>query len=111
MGYFWDEIDRRWQPKDRDRKYPLPPKVWEELERRGVLIKALLGQMKDGDDGVATLYAGLLAGRLCQSDELLMAAHGKEVAALLPQDKARAPGCAGQPAQIGKGENGWCCAP
>ena len=84
MGYFYDWVDRKWEPIDHDRK----PTVYQKrlLAERGRLIDNLIEEI-ERNDGVTGLYATLLARALVKTDEFLMRAHGERIAHLSPEQE------------------------
>src|SRR5262245_27008631 len=80
MGYYWDWMAKRWHPIDHHRK--LTREQWHQINRREALIEDLITELEEGSDSVIKLYAGLLAGALCQSDQVLMDRCGEKIAAI-----------------------------
>lgn len=99
MGYFWDQLDRKWIPRPR----------WEQrlserrrINRRRELLRHLIVEIGDGpprppaqfiddaeyftmierNDRAAKLYASLLARTLIGTDEVLMKEWGKQIVEL-----------------------------
>jgi transposase len=87
MGFFYDWIEQRWSPIDHDRR--LTPEARRRLERRTNLIEQLIAELEDSRDGVAVLYAGLLARRLASSDEILIRQFSKTLARLATHEQTR----------------------
>lgn len=100
MGYFWDQLERKWVPRPRWEKR-LSEK--RRVHRREELLRDLISEIEDspvlppdhfeGDDAgyfaitlqndrAAKLYAALLARTLIGTDELLMKDWGQRIAAL-----------------------------
>jgi hypothetical protein len=78
MGYYYDWIEQRWQPRQHRQ---LSAAERERQARRGRLLRGLLAEISD-DDGLSQLYAALLARHWIGGDEELMRSFGKQVAAL-----------------------------
>jgi hypothetical protein len=100
MGYFWDQLERKWIPRPRWEKRP---SEWRRVDRRKQLLRDLILEIEDspvlppdhfeGDDAeyfdmtqkndrAAKLYATLLARSLIGTDEWLMKAYGEQIAKL-----------------------------
>lgn len=100
MGYYWDQIDRKWIPRPRWEKRPSEKR---RVDRRKALLRDLISEIDDspvlppdhfeGDDAeyfgitqqndrAAKLYAALLARTLIGTDEWLMKAYGHQIAKL-----------------------------
>jgi hypothetical protein len=76
MGYFFDWIDMRWQPKDHSA--PTRTQI-RRTNRRRKLVFDLLTELEHGTS-MTTLYSGLLARALVQADQELMNELGETVA-------------------------------
>ena len=87
MGYYYDHVDRKWEPIDHDRV--LTTKEKRRLSRRRQLIENLLTEINKEQNSVTGLYAGLLALALVKTDELLMRELGEIVAKLHVEDRVR----------------------
>lgn len=86
MGYYYDHVDRKWEPIDHDRR--LTGKQKQRLSRRKHLIVDLLTEINKGQNSVTALYAGLLARALVKTDELLMREYGETVIKVASENKA-----------------------
>ena len=86
MGYYYDHVDRKWEPIDHDRR--LTGKQKQRLSRRKHLIVDLLTEINTGQNSVTALYAGLLARALVKTDELLMREYGETVIKVASENKA-----------------------
>ncbi len=79
MGYYYDWLERKWLPKS---AVKLTPEQQSRRKFRRDLIADLLLEIENGGDGVACLYATLLAHTLIATDEDLMGDYGQCVAEL-----------------------------
>jgi hypothetical protein len=98
MGYFWDQLDRRWVPRPR---WERTKSEKQRATRRQRLLDELIAEIKDGpiqppaqfvgqdseyfettqkNERAAKLYARLLARSLVGTDEHLMKDIGERVA-------------------------------
>jgi hypothetical protein len=81
MAYVWNPLTERWKELDRDCREATPAQR-RRTARRRELIQALLAELEAAPaDGVAVLYAGLLARYLVESDDLLLRELGPVVTA------------------------------
>lgn len=78
MGYYYDWIEEQWVERPRDRVVTWGQR--QRQQRRRKLLTYLIAEMTESRDGVATLYAALLARTLVASDEELMGAFGEQIA-------------------------------
>ena len=76
MGYYYDWIAQRWRE---DQRAELTRAQRSRSAQRRSLLSALLYEIDDAGDGVAKLYAGLLARHLVSRDESLMREFGRDV--------------------------------
>jgi hypothetical protein len=86
MGFYYDWLERKWQPSDRARELTLPQR--QQIARRRALLDQVCTEIERGGNSDTGLYARLLARALVRTDELLMREHGKQVAVLTDPDMA-----------------------
>lgn len=100
MGYFWEQLERKWVPRPR---YDRTHTEQGQVTRRKNLLLELIDELTDdskhpvrrlaGEDAeyyaytqlherAVKLYAGLLARTLIGTDEMLMKKFGEEIAEL-----------------------------
>jgi hypothetical protein len=76
MSYYYDWVDRNWVPCNRTEPTPA---LRRQRARQRNLLNHLITEIEHGN-GVAHLYASLLARALVTNDEALMQDFGKQVA-------------------------------
>jgi hypothetical protein len=76
MGYYYDWIAQQWR---QGQGAEFTPAQRSRSAQRRTLLTGLLNEIDDGGDGVAKLYAGLLARHLITRDETLMREFGRDV--------------------------------
>jgi hypothetical protein len=80
MGYFYNYLEKRWDPINHDRQ--LNRQQRQQIERKKTLIAGLITEIEASNDSVVKLYVSLAARTLAATDELLLRAHGKRLAEL-----------------------------
>jgi hypothetical protein len=74
MSWYYDWIEKKWQPKQEPSSCQR-----QQHPRRRTLLRDLLGEIDTGDS-VTKLYAGLLARAVVAQDQELMKEYGKRIA-------------------------------
>ena len=102
MGYYWDHIERKYHVRPRWQRRPAEER---RCRRRESLLQQLVAEIQDApmrlpkshelsddleyfnvtrqNERAAKLYATLLVRALVGTDEVLMQAHGKQIAELI----------------------------
>jgi hypothetical protein len=84
MGYYYDWLDCRWLPLDHHEPGPRQRRL---RSRRKHLLRELITEINEGGDGVARLYAALLA-RTLVADQELMQEYGERIVELSSESVA-----------------------
>jgi hypothetical protein len=77
-GFYYDWLAQKWVPRRASTKPTAAQK--SRCKARHDLLKTLLVEIEEGGDGVARLYALLLARTLVAADETLMRDYGQRIA-------------------------------
>ena len=80
MGYYYNHLEKRWDPIDHDRQLSREQK--QQIARRKTLITALITEIEESNDSLVKLYLGLAARSLVATDELLVRSHSERLAKL-----------------------------